>query len=144
MGKAIKASDGRITGRWHRDCFVCLTCKAPFPTGDFYVLNDQPYCERHYHSLNGSLCGACDGGIEGQYLETDQGKKYHKLCFTCDACDIPLRDEYYEVGGKQYCERHAWAVAQRNAGLDPSGRGFRGGFGAGARLEKRSTRMMMM
>ncbi|KAF2104841.1 hypothetical protein NA57DRAFT_51640 [Rhizodiscina lignyota] len=152
IGRAIKAADGRLTGRWHKECFTCTTCDSPFPNSDFYVIKDQPYCQLHYHQLNNSLCGTCDTGIEGQYLETDKGKKYHKTCFTCTVCDLPLRDEYYEVKEKQYCERHAWAVAQRNAGLDPNNMGiggrFRGGgLGTGTgtgMMEKRTTRMLFM
>ncbi len=152
IGRAVKAADGRLSGRWHKQCFACTTCTTPFPTGDFYVMNDMPYCEQHYHQLNNSLCGDCGSGIEGQYLETDRGKKFHKACFTCTTCSIPLRDEYMEVKGKQYCERHAWAVAQRNAGLDPNGgmagrRGGAGGMfraagGLGKDISKRTTRMM--
>lgn len=82
-GKSVSSADGRLSGRYHKQCFVCKTCKEPFQTADFYVLNNHPYCERHYHQLNGSLCRACDGGIEGQYLETELKQKFHPGCFTC-------------------------------------------------------------
>lgn len=82
-GKSVSSADGRLSGRYHKQCFVCQTCKEPFQTADFYVLNNHPYCERHYHQLNGSLCKACDVGIEGQYLETELKQKFHPGCFTC-------------------------------------------------------------
>lgn len=82
-GKSVSSADGRLSGRYHKQCFVCKTCKERFQTADFYVLNNYPYCERHYHQLNGSLCKACDGGIEGQYLETELKQKFHPGCFTC-------------------------------------------------------------
>ena len=82
-GKSVSSKDGQLSGRWHRDCFVCKTCRAPFPTADFYVLSNHPYCNRHYHQLNGSLCRHCDRGIEGQYVETDSKQKCHPHCFTC-------------------------------------------------------------
>lgn len=82
-GKSVSSADGRLSGRYHKQCFVCKTCQAPFQTADFYVLNNHPYCERHYHQLNGSLCKSCDGGIEGQYLETELKQKFHPGCFTC-------------------------------------------------------------
>ena len=50
-----------------------------------------------------------------------------------------LRDDYYEVGGRNYCERHAYSmVNQRNNYLGP------GGNNRTQKLEKRRTRMMMM
>ncbi|KAL1606386.1 hypothetical protein SLS60_003789 [Paraconiothyrium brasiliense] len=139
IGKSVKDSSGRLTGRYHKQCFVCRTCRDPFPTAEFYVFNNAPYCEQHYHQLNGSLCRACNRGIEGQYLETDQRLKFHPRCFSCSTCRIVLRDDYYEVGGRNYCERHAYsAVNQRNNYLGP------GGNQRTQKLEKRRTRMMMM
>ncbi|KAL8937212.1 MAG: hypothetical protein Q9216_004540 [Gyalolechia sp. 2 TL-2023] len=82
-GKSVSSADGRLTGRYHRNCFVCKTCKEPFQTADFYVLDNHPFCARHYHQLNGSLCQSCDKGIEGQYLETELKLKFHPYCFTC-------------------------------------------------------------
>jgi len=83
QGKSVSSADGRLTGRYHKQCFVCKTCKEPFQTADFYVLNNNPYCARHYHTLNDSLCKTCDRGIEGQYLETEVKQKFHPHCFTC-------------------------------------------------------------
>lgn len=85
-GKSVSSADGRLTGRYHKQCFVCSTCKDPFQTADFYILDDQPYCARHYHLLNKSICTGCDEGIEGQYLETELKQKFHPKCFTCQVC----------------------------------------------------------
>ena len=82
-GKSVSSADGRLTGRYHKDCFVCKTCKEPFKTADFYIMDNNPYCSRHYHQLNGSLCKSCDRGIEGQYLEAETKAKFHPACFTC-------------------------------------------------------------
>ena len=82
-GKSVSSADGRLTGRYHKDCFVCKTCKEPFKTADFYIMDNNPYCSRHYHQLNGSLCKSCDRGIEGQYLEAETKSKFHPACFTC-------------------------------------------------------------
>ncbi|KAI1643578.1 uncharacterized protein F4817DRAFT_250895 [Daldinia loculata] len=111
-GKSISSADGRLTGRYHKACFVCTTCQEPFSSSTFYVLNDQPYCEQHYHKLNGSLCGSCNIGIEGQYLEDESSKKHHPNCFRCGDCGIVLRDGYFDVDGKSYCERDAWRRMQ--------------------------------
>ncbi|KAH7067293.1 hypothetical protein BKA63DRAFT_495144 [Paraphoma chrysanthemicola] len=137
IGKSVKDSSGRLTGRYHKQCFVCRTCSDPFPTAEFYVFDNSPYCERHYHELNGSICASCNRGIEGQYLETDARRKFHPRCFTCSTCRIVLRDDYYEVGGQKYCDRHAQSAAAPSQNLLGPG-GYR------PRMEKRRTRLMMM
>ncbi|KAL8872775.1 MAG: hypothetical protein Q9174_001651 [Haloplaca sp. 1 TL-2023] len=134
-GKSVSSADGRLTGRYHRSCFTCKTCKEPFQTADFYVHDNHPFCARHYHELNGSLCKACDRGIEGQYLETELKQKFHPYCFTCQDCHRILRDDYFEMGGKTYCEQHALGISQQQTSL----------LGPGRRHpERRTTRLMMM
>ncbi|KAF2825823.1 hypothetical protein CC86DRAFT_370706 [Ophiobolus disseminans] len=137
VGKSVKDSSGRLTGRYHKQCFTCRTCNDSFPTAEFYVFNNSPYCERHYHELNGSICASCNRGIEGQYLETDSRRKFHPRCFTCTTCRVVLRDDYYEVGGQKYCDRHA-----RSAANPPQN--YLGPGNYRPRMEKRSTRLMMM
>ncbi|TGJ85177.1 hypothetical protein E0Z10_g3605 [Xylaria hypoxylon] len=114
-GKSISSADGRLTGRYHKACFVCTTCKTPFSSATFYVHEDRPYCEQHYHKLNGSLCGSCNRGIEGQYLEDEVPQKYHPGCFRCGDCGVVLRDGYFDVNGRSYCERDAWRRMQSAA-----------------------------
>ena len=107
-GKSISSADGRLTGRYHKACFVCTTCQKPFAGTTFYVLGDRPYCEHDYHALNGSLCGSCNRGIEGQYLEDEAARKHHVGCFRCRDCGVVLRDGYFDVGGESFCERDAF------------------------------------
>ncbi|KAI9784578.1 MAG: hypothetical protein M1839_001800 [Geoglossum umbratile] len=133
-GKSVSSADGRLTGRYHKQCFVCKTCKEPFETATFYILQNNPFCERHYHQLNNSLCYACDQGIEGQYLETERNQKYHKYCFKCHECQMVLRDDYYEHNKQAYCERHALRLVQQSSGLGPGRRN----------PERRTTKLMTM
>jgi hypothetical protein len=110
VGKSISSADGRLTGRYHKSCFVCAECSQPFKTNEFYVINDRPFCEHDYHSLNGSLCGNCQLGIEGRYLEDEDLVKYHyRGCFCCDDCGRDLVDGYFELGAdkKVFCEYDA-------------------------------------
>lgn len=111
-GKSISSADGRLSGRYHKACFSCTSCFEPFPTAEFYVHGDRPYCKRHYHKMNGSLCGTCKDGIEGQYLEDERGTKYHVQCFRCGDCQRPLHDGYFEVNGQAYCEKDAYRRLQ--------------------------------
>lgn len=117
-GKSMSSSDGRLTGRYHRGCFVCFECHSPFQTADFYVLNNRPYCAQHYHERNGSLCSTCHSGIEGQYLETVEGnpnrpdrRRFHTDCLQCRTCHVLLKDDYFEWNGGVYCERDARRAA---------------------------------
>lgn len=89
-GKSVSSADGRLTGRYHKGCFVCKTCQEPFKTTDFYVHGNEPYCARHYHKINGSLCKGCDGGIEGEYLEDEGGAKWHSGCFGCSVSSLEI------------------------------------------------------
>lgn len=86
IGKSISSADGRLTGRYHKQCFSCQTCREPFRSAEFYVMDNLPYCERHYHELNNSLCAVCDRGIEGPCLEAGRQERFHPACFTCYVC----------------------------------------------------------
>lgn len=127
-GKSISSADGRLTGRYHKACFVCAECKEAFSSSTFYVLDDRPYCEMDYHRLNGSVCGSCSRGIEGQYLEDESKSKHHVGCFRCGDCGMALNDGYFEVDGKAYCEKDAWRRVQPPM----TGNRMMGGPGQGA------------
>ncbi|KAI1614327.1 hypothetical protein EDD36DRAFT_223415 [Exophiala viscosa] len=114
--KSVSSADGLLTGRYHKECFVCRTCKAMFPTAEFYVHDDKPYCAQHYHEVANSLCASCGKGIEGLYMETanvaGRGKeKHHPECLKCTTCRVRLDHDYFELSGKVYCERDAFRLA---------------------------------
>ncbi|SCV74108.1 BQ2448_6540 [Microbotryum intermedium] len=113
---AVTSSDGKVLGKYHKDCFTCFTCSVPFPDGDFYVYDHKPYCQMHYHKLNGSLCAnvRCGQPIEGPCVslvgaENGGGGRYHVDHFVCSyrACGIALLEHHFVVSGLPYCERHA-------------------------------------
>lgn len=118
-GKSISSADGRLTGKYHKTCFVCTTCSEPFSSSVFYVLDDKPYCGQHYHKLNNSLCGSCGSGIEGHFAEDEAKVKYHVDCFRCLDCGESLADGYFEVDGRAYCERDAWKRVQSQPYAEP-------------------------
>ncbi|KZV79659.1 hypothetical protein EXIGLDRAFT_579121, partial [Exidia glandulosa HHB12029] len=108
---AISSKDGQLKGKYHKDCFNCETCQAPFPDGSFYVFDGKPFCEYHYHAANRSLCAAPDCGrpIEGACTQVHGGERFHSECLRCVArgCEVRLEGEYWEVDGRMLCERHA-------------------------------------
>jgi hypothetical protein len=101
---------GALGKKWHEDCFTCRKCKCKFE-GDFYVLNDEPYCKQHFHELNGSCCGMCTLPVEGQCVALQNGKKIHPDCFKCPKCDKKIESSFYEVEGKYYCPNDGPKVA---------------------------------
>ena len=160
--KSVSSADGRLTGRYHKECFACTTCHNAFATADFYVLRDQPYCAQHYHTLNGSLCGSCGHGIEGQYLEATRSEakgaeKFHPKCFTCVMCRVVLKHDYFAHHGRFFCERDIHRVASPpnrspngrgpTIGLGPAGSSYLSAGNAmprGKFPERRTTKLMIM
>lgn len=112
--KGIKSRDGNLTGRWHRECFNCTTCRNPLQA-EVYVLNNAPYCGECYHQANNSTCRGCGKGVEGTCMETraENGNfgsytiRYHSDCLRCVDCQCLLHDSYYVVDGGNYCYTHA-------------------------------------
>jgi LIM domain-containing protein len=126
VGPSLKDSSGRLAGRYHKSCFACTACSSPFATGEFYVWHNEPFCAKHYHERNGSLCKGCGHGIEGPYAETDDKTLFHRHCFRCAECKVVFQGaEYWEVGGKVVCGKHV-------------------GGQLGMRSERRRTRFGMM
>ncbi|RKF80739.1 LIM domain protein [Golovinomyces cichoracearum] len=136
-GKSVSSSGGLLTGRYHKECFVCRTCQKPFKTATFYVIDNAPYCEIHYHQLNGSICSNCDKGIEGPYVESEYGQKLHPECLRCSDCKCILRNNYFEINGRVYCEHDAFNRPQHKSSnnLNPN---------KNSRMERRKTKLMMI
>jgi LIM domain len=130
-GPSLKDSSGRLTGRYHKSCFTCTACAAPFPSGDFYVLKNEPFCAQHYHERNGSTCTKCRMGIEGPYAETDNKKLFHRECFRCAECSAVFEGpEYWEMSGRLVCGKHVNAATMAGRGEKRRTRfGMMGGMG---------------
>ncbi|KAJ2824906.1 hypothetical protein IWW50_003105, partial [Coemansia erecta] len=90
---------------WHRRCFNCQACHQRFPDKSFYVFENRPYCRYDYHRLNQSLCGGCHEPIEGPCAQVFEGR-FHPGCFACAHCSCALRDVYYSLDGRFFCEQH--------------------------------------
>jgi len=89
--------------RWHPEHFNCQYCHEPFKDGAFFEYQGKPYCELHYHQLNGSLCSGCGKAVGSRSL-TALGRKWHPEHFVCAFCMNPLAGTSFKEGkGKPYC-----------------------------------------
>jgi len=89
--------------QWCPACFVCAECREPFVDGNFFVHDDKPYCETHYHALRGSLCAGCGKPISGRCI-TAMFRKFHPEHFVCSFCLKQLnKGTFKEQGEKPYC-----------------------------------------
>ncbi|RKP26780.1 hypothetical protein SYNPS1DRAFT_13701, partial [Syncephalis pseudoplumigaleata] len=101
-----------LDGKWHARCFNCQVCHKPFPNKSFYVFQKQPFCKYHYHMLNNSLCKRCESPIEGPCAQVLEGR-FHPKCFSCETCEVPLTDVYYNFQGRFFCEHDVTVIQRR-------------------------------
>lgn len=88
--------ENELSGQWHRKCFRCLKCDLVFnKSTPCYILDDKPYCQKHYHEENGSICQVCQGYIEGECLENDRTERFHTHCLTCFLCHSQITSDYF-------------------------------------------------
>ncbi|ORY88847.1 hypothetical protein BCR35DRAFT_262950 [Leucosporidium creatinivorum] len=136
-GGAVTSSDGKVAGKYHPKCFTCWECSASFAGSEFYVFDQRPYCQQHWHALNGSLCAnpKCGSPIEGPCVSlVGEENGDHPEHFVCSTCSEPLPEHHFVVNGLPYCERHA-------QGPPPTARPRKAGQQepAAARARKRQT-----
>lgn len=108
-GKRIfSKNDNELSGQWHRKCFHCIQCQVIFnKKTPCYILNDNPYCQQHYHEANGSICLICHKFIEGECLENDKKERFHVDCLTCFLCKQLITDDYFIFNGEiPLCTNH--------------------------------------
>lgn len=109
VGKGIYSKhENELSGQWHRGCFKCITCSKPFSKRvPCYILDDQPYCQLHFHEKNNSICKVCNGFIEGECLENDKNERFHPSCLKCYICAKVIGQDYYVFNHEHtICNRH--------------------------------------
>lgn len=143
-GKSIWLKDGQMSGRWHRACFLCYRCNTVFAKGtNCYVIADKPYCHYDFHYLNHSLCKTCNGGIEGQCLENNNGERFHADCLKCLKCGVGINRDYFVLDGKALCEKDGMAEIEKEQRLEEHASS--GGLAVGGlKVEKRRTFLLEM
>ncbi|KZT57010.1 hypothetical protein CALCODRAFT_418532, partial [Calocera cornea HHB12733] len=67
-------------------------------------------CERDWKEMYLPKCRRCELPIERHAVSSSDGQlkgKYHRDCFSCDACKKPFPDKtFYVFDGKPYCAYH--------------------------------------
>lgn len=108
LGEVINA----LKQTWHVSCFVCVACHTPIRNSVFHLEDGDPYCERDYYSLFGTMCHGCEFPIEAgdRFLEA-LGNTWHNTCFVCSVCCESLEGQaFFAKKDKPLCKKHAHAV----------------------------------
>ncbi|XP_075313270.1 actin-binding LIM protein 1-like isoform X1 [Odontesthes bonariensis] len=98
---------------YHPACFVCTTCKHPFPAGDCVTFRGREcLCQRCIEPVSPSSHISCTNSCTGCGREIKNGQallalggQWHLGCFKCKACRKVLSGEYISKDGVPYCER---------------------------------------
>ncbi|KAM5191338.1 PDZ and LIM domain protein 5 isoform 2-T2 [Mantella aurantiaca] len=108
LGEVINA----LKQTWHVSCFVCVACHTPIRNSVFHLEDGDPYCERDYYNLFGTMCHGCEFPIEAgdRFLEA-LGNTWHNTCFVCSVCCESLEGQaFFAKKDKPLCKKHAHAV----------------------------------
>lgn len=85
---------------FHKECFVCNTCRSPL-TGQFSKQEDGTrLCMT---CIPKKFCEACKKEIKGTATSVG-GKVYHPECFVCEECQQSLSGGFFNKGGKRLCK----------------------------------------
>ncbi|KAJ6668462.1 hypothetical protein lerEdw1_011944 [Lerista edwardsae] len=98
---------------YHPNCFVCVSCREPFPPGDRVTFNGKDcVCQKCSVPPTGSnsnfpvgrKCGDCGSEIKNGQSLVALDKHWHLTCFKCRICGKLLNAEYISKDGVPYCE----------------------------------------
>ncbi|KAM9718259.1 actin-binding LIM protein 2 isoform 1-T1 [Menidia menidia] len=99
---------------YHPQCFVCSTCKQPFPAGDRVTFNGKEcICQKCNQPLPANSpapiqavhnCCGCGKDFKNEQSLVALDKHWHLGCFKCKVCNKVLSAEYISKDGMPYCE----------------------------------------
>uniref|UniRef100_A0A669CD41 Actin-binding LIM protein 2 n=1 Tax=Oreochromis niloticus TaxID=8128 RepID=A0A669CD41_ORENI len=99
---------------YHPRCFVCTSCKQPFPAGDRVTFNGKEcICQKCTQPLpansptNQTLVSFSikfDLEFKNEQSLVALDKHWHLGCFKCKVCNKVLNAEYISKDGIPYCE----------------------------------------
>ncbi|XP_075890021.1 actin-binding LIM protein 2 isoform X1 [Nelusetta ayraudi] len=99
---------------YHPRCFVCSSCKQPFPAGDRVTFNGKEcVCQKCTQPLPANSpapiqavhnCCGCGKEFKNEQSLVALDKHWHLGCFKCKVCNKVLNAEYISKDGIPYCE----------------------------------------
>ncbi|XP_029931776.1 actin-binding LIM protein 2 isoform X2 [Myripristis murdjan] len=99
---------------YHPRCFVCASCKQPFPAGDRVTFNGKEcICQKCTLPLPANSpapiqavhnCCGCGKEFKNEQSLVALDKHWHLGCFKCKVCNKVLNAEYISKDGIPYCE----------------------------------------
>ncbi|XP_023202074.1 actin-binding LIM protein 2 isoform X10 [Xiphophorus maculatus] len=99
---------------YHPRCFVCASCKQPFPAGDRVTFNGKEcICQKCTQPLPANSpapiqavhnCCGCGREFKNEQSLVALDKHWHLGCFKCKVCNKVLNAEYISKDGIPYCE----------------------------------------
>ncbi|XP_030578419.1 actin-binding LIM protein 2 isoform X11 [Archocentrus centrarchus] len=99
---------------YHPRCFVCTSCKQPFPAGDRVTFNGKEcICQKCTQPLPANTpapiqavhnCCGCGKEFKNEQSLVALDKHWHLGCFKCKVCNKVLNAEYISKDGIPYCE----------------------------------------
>uniref|UniRef100_A0A8C5DX05 Actin-binding LIM protein 2 n=1 Tax=Gouania willdenowi TaxID=441366 RepID=A0A8C5DX05_GOUWI len=99
---------------YHPRCFVCASCKQPFPAGDRVTFNGKEcICQKCTDPLPANSpapiqavhnCCGCGKEFKNEQSLVALEKHWHLGCFKCKVCNKVLNAEYISKDGIPYCE----------------------------------------
>ncbi|XP_071334419.1 actin-binding LIM protein 2 isoform X9 [Trachinotus anak] len=99
---------------YHPCCFVCASCKQPFPAGDRVTFNGKEcICQKCTQPLPANSpapiqavhnCCGCGKEFKNEQSLVALDKHWHLGCFKCKVCNKVLNAEYISKDGIPYCE----------------------------------------
>uniref|UniRef100_A0A3Q3KU91 Actin binding LIM protein family, member 2 n=1 Tax=Mastacembelus armatus TaxID=205130 RepID=A0A3Q3KU91_9TELE len=99
---------------YHPRCFVCASCKQPFPAGDRVTFNGKEcICQKCTQPLPANSpapiqavhnCCGCGKEFKNEQSLVALDKHWHLGCFKCKVCNKVLNAEYISKDGVPFCE----------------------------------------
>ncbi|XP_056299025.1 actin-binding LIM protein 2 isoform X9 [Pseudoliparis swirei] len=99
---------------YHPRCFVCASCKQPFPAGDRVTFNGKEcICQTCTEPLAANSpapiqavhnCCGCGKEFKNEPSLVALEKHWHLGCFKCKVCNKVLNAEYISKDGIPFCE----------------------------------------
>ncbi|CAK6977391.1 four and a half LIM domains protein 3-like [Scomber scombrus] len=110
---------------WHEDCFMCHGCEKPIGAEAFIPDKNNYYCVPCYEGRVAPQCSHCKKALTKGGV-TYKDEVWHKECFLCTGCKIPLAGQpFTSEGGCPYCVKcFSSLYAKKCAGCNTAITGF--------------------